>query len=229
MMTIETPMIGGTYPAMASVRLDVSAGKRDFPVLAPAMTHALETAGLSVTVYDQSLSIAADYEAQLPAYRMDDAIWNKLTRQGYKLASVAPVGVRNVFSGGQHGAGRARMYMYEELSLFVAKGEGSDTLMDKVRRFAQEYPYSPPDIDQIVARLQEPEYKSQRWAPLMSDTRGIVGGALFTGQGVSGITYFADSMVAMRAGNEGLEYIPIPNADGNPRYVETWKQLTSSE
>lgn len=228
MMTIEAPIIGGTYPAVASVRLDVSAGKGDFSVLSPAVTQALERAGLSVTVYDQSLFIAGDYEARLPAYHMDRAIWDELIRQGYELTSVAPIQVRNVFSGGQHGAGRARMYMYEGLKVFVAKGEGSDTLMDKVRRFAQEYPYSPPDIDQIVMRLQEPEYTSQRWAPLMRDTRDIVGRALFSGQGVPDITYFADSMVAMIAGDNGFEYIPILNADGNPRYVATWAELIRS-
>lgn len=226
MPIIETPIIGVTYPSTASVSLEVFAGRKDFSVLAPAVTQALEAAGLSVTVYDQSLSIVGGYEARLPAYHMDRAIWNELTHQGYELASVAPVRVRNVFSGGQHGGGRARMYMYEGLKVFVAKGEGSDTLMDKVRIFARDYPYSPPDIDQIVMRLQKPEHKSQRWAPLMSDTRDIVGRALFTGQGVSDITYFADSMVAMIAGDNGFEYIPIPNADGKPRYVETWEQLT---
>lgn len=228
MAIIEAPMIGGRYPAMASVRLEVSAGKRDFSVLAPAVTEALKRAGLSVTVYEQSFSIAGDYEARLPEYRMDDAIWDELTDQGYKLASVTPVRVRNVFSGGQHGARRPRMYMYEELGAFVAKGEGSGTLMEKIRRFAQECPCSNPDIDQIVKHLQEPEYKSQRWAPLMMDTRDIVGRALFSGQGVPDITYFADSMVAMIEGDGRLEYVDIPNADGNPRYVATWAELIHS-
>lgn len=230
MRDIETPMISGTYAAMAYVRFDVSSGKRDFSVLAPTVTHALEAAGLSVTVYDQSLSIAAGYEAQLPAYRMDEAIWDTLTRQGYGLVSVTPVPVRNVFSGGQFGGRRPRMYLYEnDPFVFVAQGDGSDALMEKVRNFARENTASPPDIDHIVARLQEPEYKSQIWAPLMSDTRGLVGIAHFAGQGEPDIIYFADSMVAMIVGDEGLKYIPIPNADGTPRYVETWKQLTSSE
>lgn len=228
MAIIEAPMIGGRYPTMASFRLEVSAGRRDFFVLAPVVTEALQAVGLSARVGDGFLTIAGRHEAQLPAYRMDDAIWYELISKGYKLASVTPVLVRNVFSGGQHGGGKPRMYMYEGIPLFVAKGEGSDALMDKVRRFAQEYPCSTPDIDQIVMRLQEPEYISQRWAPLMSDTRDLVGRALFTGQDVPDITYFADSMVAMIVGDEGLEYIPISNADRNPRYVKTWKQLTSS-
>lgn len=227
MTLIETPVIGGEYPATAYVRFDVSAGKRDFSVLAPAVTQALERAGLSVTVYDQSLSIAAGYEAQLPAYRMDDAIWNELTRQGYKLASVAPVRVRYVFSGGQFGGRRPRMYLYEnDPFVFVAQGDGSDALMEKVRNFARKNSYSTPDFDHIVAHLQKPEYKSQIWSPLMSDTRDIVGRALFIRQGVPDITYLADSMVAMIAGDKGLEYLPITNADAKPRYVETWEQLT---
>lgn len=226
MASSEIPMIGGTYPAMASARLDVSAGGKDFSFLAPVVTQALEAVGLSVRVGDGFLTIAGRHEAQLPAYRMDDAIWNELTRQGYELTSVTPARVRNVFSGGQHGAGRARMYMYEEIPLFVAKGEGSGTLMEKVRNFARENSHSTLNFDQIVACLQKPEFKSQGWAPLMSDTRALVGGALFTGQGVPDITYFADSMVAMIAGDNGFEYIPIPNADGKPRYVNTWEQLT---
>lgn len=220
-------MIGGTYPAMASVRLDVSAGRKDISFLAPMVTEALEAAGLSVVFDADSLCIAAPCKALLPAYRMDEAIWTELTGQGYELASVTPVRVRNVFSGGQHSGRRARMYMYEEPLLFVARGEGSDALMEKVRSFARENSYtSTPNFNQIVACLQKPEFRSQRWAPLMSDTRGLVGRACFSRQGVPDITYFADSMVAMIAGDTGLEYLSIPNADGNPRHVETWEQLS---
>lgn len=228
MAIIEAPMIGGRYPAMASVRLEVSAGKRDFSVLAPVVTEALKAVGLSVGVGDGFLTIAGRHEAQLPVYRMDDAIWNVLISKGYELGAVTPVSVRNVFSGGQHGAARPRMYMYEGIPLFVAKGEGSDALMNTVRDFARESPSGTPDFDHIVERLKKPPYVSQRWAPLMNDTRDLGVRALFTGQDVPDITYFADSMIAMIEGDEGLKYIPIPNTDGKPRYVETWKQLTSS-
>ncbi len=221
----DPPVIGGTYPATASAHLRVCAGGKDLSLLAPAVTKALQDAGLSACVGDGSLTVAGIYEARIPEYRMDEAIWSELTCQGYGLASVAPVRVRNVFSGGQHGGGKPRMYMYEDPTVFVAKGEGSDTLMDKVRGFVQKHPYSPPDFDQIVACIIKPEYLSQRWAPLMSDTRDLVGRALFTGQGVPDITYFADSMIAMIEGDKGLEYISIPNADGEARYVKTWKQL----
>jgi len=222
-------MICGTYPTMASVRLDISAGKKNFPFLAPVVTEALEAAGLTVNVGDGHLTIAGRHEAQLPAYRMDENIWNALITQGYGLASVTPVRVRNVFSGGQHSGGRARIYIYEELSLFVAKGEGSDTLMEKVRNFARENSYSStPNFDQIVACLQKPEFKSQIWAPLMSDTRDLVGNACFTGQNIPDITYFADSMVAMISGEEGVKYISIPNADGKPRSVAAWAELIRS-
>ena len=230
MTSIETPMICGTYPAIASVGFDISAGEKNFPFLAPVVTKALEAAGLTVNVGYGHLTIAGRHEARLPAYRMDENIWNALITQGYGLASVTPVRVRNVFSGGQHSGRRARMYIYEELSLFVAKGEGSDTLMEKVRNFARENFYSnTPDFDQIVDRLKKPAFPSQRWAPLMDDTRDLVGKGLFIGQGVvPDITYFADSMVATIVDEKGLEYIPIPNADVSPRFVATWEELISS-
>lgn len=230
------PLIGGTYPATASAYLRVCAGGSDFSILAPVLTEALKRAGLSVTVSSESLGIAGIYEAPIPEYRMDETIWRELVRLGYKQRDVTPIAVRNIFSGGQHGGGKARMYIYEvspgidqiSIPVFVAKGEGSDALMDTVRDIAREHPYNLPDFDQIVQHLIKPAYESQRWAPLMSDTRDLVGRALFTGHGVPDITYLADSMIAMMAGDEGLEYLPIPNADKKPRFVATWTELIRS-
>lgn len=228
MKIIEAPMIGGTYPATASVSLEVSAGRRDFSVLAPAVTEALQAVGLSARVGDGFLTIAGRHEAQLPAYRMDEEIWCELKSHGYKLGDVTPIAVRNVFSGGQHGRNQARMYMYEGLSLFVAKGVGGQMLLSTVGEYARAHPSGPPDFDQIVQCLIEPKYESQRWAPLMSNARGFVGRALFTGQGVPDITYFADSMVAIVEGDGAVEPVFLPNADGKPRFVATWAELIRS-
>lgn len=227
------PIIRGTYPATASAYMQVVAGGRDFSLLAPAVAKALEDAGLSVRVAHGSLTISGKHEAQLPEYRMDENIWRELVRQGYKQCHVTPIAVRNIYSGGQHGKGKARIYMYPEFTdgtltiepLFVAKGEGGDMLMNAVRDFARLHPFITPNFDQIVQCLTKPAYESQKWAPLMSDTRDIVGMARFTGQTVHDIIYYADSMVAMITRSERIEYLPIPNADGKPRLVETWKEL----
>lgn len=227
------PIICGTYPAIVSVYLHVIAGGRDFFLLAPAVTEALQTAGLSVHVGDGYLTIAGRHEAHLPAYRMDQNVWDECIGRGYTLGKIIPISVRNIYSGGQHGAGKARIYIYEKPSgideppapIFVARGDESYRFLDMVRDFAREHTCGPPDIDDIVRRLTKPLYASQTWAPLMADTRGVVGRALFTGPGQPDISYFADSMVAMIEGDEGFEYIPIPNGDGKPRYVVTWTHL----
>lgn len=227
------PIIGGTYPTTASAYMHVIAGGRDFSVLAPVVTKALQDAGLSVRVDNGSLTIAGKHEAQLPQYRMDENIWRELVCQGYKQCHVSPIAVRNIYSGGQHGKGKARIYMYSGFTdgtqviepLFVAKGEGGDRLINIVRDFAQTNPFNTPDFDQIAQRLKEPLFESQSWAPLMADTRDLVGMARFTGQDLPDVTFFADSMVAMIAFDEGLKYLPIPNIDGKPRYVSTWSAL----
>lgn len=235
-MSDGAPIISGIYPTTVSARLDFSLGRKGFSVLAPAVKNALEAAGLTVMFAADSLRIAGPCDAHLPAYRMDEEIWYELKSHGYKLGDVTPIEVRNVFSGGQHGRNQARMYMYPEFNtgsfifepLFVAKGVGGHMLLSKVGEFAKAHPSGTPDFDQIVQCLIEPKYESQRWAPRMSDTRGLVGSAYLTGLGQPDITYLADSMVAMVEGDRGVEPIFLPNADGKPRFVATWAELIHS-
>ncbi len=227
------PIISGSYSTTVSTRLDFSLVRKSFSVLAPAVKDALEAKGLTVMFAADFLRISGPCEAHLPPYRMDEEIWGELKSHGYKLRDVIPVEVRNVFSGGQHGRNQARMYMYPEFTtdfstpepLFVAKGEGGHVLLSKVGEFARAHPSGLPDFDQIVQCLIEPEYESQRWAPRMSDMRGLVGSAHLTGPGQPAITYLADSMVAMVDGDGGVEPILLPNADGKPRFVATWAEL----
>lgn len=229
----EPPIIGGSYASAASIFLH-SSGGRDLSVLAPAVTEALQAAGLSVRVSNGSLTIAGRHEARTSEFRMDSSIWSELSGRGFSLNRVIPISVRNVFSGGQHGAGKARIYMYEGLTdgcnviepVFVAKGEGSQVLLESVRDFAKAHPCNSPDFDQIVAHLNKPAYPSHIWAPLMRDTRDIVGLAVFTNQeSTTDVMYIADSMVALQVGAQIFEYMTIPNLDKKPRYVATWSAL----
>lgn len=229
----ELPIIGVSYPSVSSVFL-YSFGRRDLSLLAPAITKALEDAGLSVRVDDGSLTISGRHEARTSEFRMDSNIWSELRGRGFSLNRVIPISVRNVFSGGQHGAGKPRIYMYEGLTdasnviepVFVTKGEGSHVLLESVRNFANAHPNDSPDFDHIVAHLNTPAYSSHIWAPLMRDTRDIVGLAVFTNQEFrTEVLYIADSMVALLVGAHGFEYLTIPNSDTKPRFVATWKQL----